>query len=58
MSARYFFHLYHDEDAILDEIGVEVSELDQLGDAIAQIVAEMQRAQKLTCPSSRGGNCE
>jgi Domain of unknown function (DUF6894) len=54
MSAQYFFHLYNGPDVILDEIGVEVSELDQVRDALAQTVREMLRAQQLNMSELEG----
>jgi hypothetical protein len=47
MGARYFFHLYNVTDVILDETGVELSNLDEVGDAVAQAVREAQREQDL-----------
>jgi hypothetical protein len=43
LPARYFFHLYRGEEVIRDEVGVEVSGLDQVRDAFEQIIREMQR---------------
>ena len=43
MSARYFFHLYNGDEAIRDEVGVEVGELDDVRDAFVQIIREMRR---------------
>ena len=44
---RYFFHLYDGADVILDQIGVEVSKLDQVRDVLVQTVREMQCEQSL-----------
>ena len=47
MTDHYFFHLHNAEDVIFDEIGVEVSGLDQVDAALAEAIEEMQREQYL-----------
>jgi hypothetical protein len=54
MVARYFFHLYNEHDVILDETGVEVSNPDEVGDAVVQSVREMQREQDLNIADLEG----
>ena len=54
MGARMFFHLRKGADVILDKVGVEVGEVNQVRDALVKSVQEMQREQDLEMSELQG----
>jgi hypothetical protein len=54
MGARMFFHLRKGADVILDKVGVEVGEVNQVRDALVKSAQEMQREQDLEMSELQG----
>ena len=46
-TARYFFHLCKGEQVLQDELGVELSAVDDLRDIFVRTASEMQREEEL-----------